>query len=139
MTGYYGPDATAEAFRGGWLTPETSPSRMSAVLLLPRPAQGNVKTGGENVYPPRSTGAVPAPAVLKRCGVPDRCWDEKVRAVVVPAAVCRRRRRTILPARAPAGHKIPKKIVFMGADQLPRSAAGKLVKSQLKSNLGWGA
>ena len=38
-----------------------------------------------------------------------------------------------------AGYKIPKKIVFMGADQLPRSAAGKLVKSQLKSNLGWGA
>ncbi|MDR7083244.1 hypothetical protein J2X01_004458, partial [Arthrobacter ginsengisoli] len=27
----------------------------------------------------------------------------------------------------------------LGADQLPRSAAGKLVKSQLKTNLGWGA
>ncbi|MFP5018979.1 hypothetical protein ACKLTP_18665, partial [Paenarthrobacter ureafaciens] len=38
-----------------------------------------------------------------------------------------------------AGYKIPKKMVFMRPEELPRSAAGKLVKSQLKVNLGWNA
>jgi fatty-acyl-CoA synthase len=103
-----------------------------------------IKTGGENVYCAEIEQALHLhPAVLEAAvvGVPDPRWDEEVRAVVVlrhGVSANGEELSTFLRSHL-AGYKIPKKIVFMGADQLPRSAAGKLVKSQLKTNLGWGA
>jgi fatty-acyl-CoA synthase len=146
MTGYYGrPDATADAFRGGWLhTGDLAVQDERGYYFFRDRLKEMIKTGGENVYSAEIEQALYLhPAVLEAAvvGVPDPRWDEEVRAVVVL--------RNGLHANGEelsaflrghlAGYKIPKKIVFMGAEQLPRSAAGKLVKAQLKANLGWGA
>ena len=81
------------------------------------------------------------PAVLEAAvlGAPDLTWDEEVRAAVVlrtGANVTGEDLAAFMRTRL-AGYKVPKKMVFLGPEGFPRSAAGKLVKSQLKRNLGW--
>ncbi|NQD42772.1 class I adenylate-forming enzyme family protein, partial [Glutamicibacter halophytocola] len=144
MTGYYGrPEATADAFRGGWLhTGDLAVRDERGYLFFRDRLKEMIKTGGENVYSAEIEQALYLhPAVLEAVvvGVPDPKWDEEVRAVVVLrdgksagyGELATHLRQHL------AGYKIPKQIVFLAADELPRSAAGKLVKSQLKSNLGW--
>ncbi len=146
MTGYYGrPDATAEAFRGGWLhTGDLAVQDERGYYFFRDRLKEMIKTGGENVYSAEIEQALYLhPAVLEAAvvGVPDPRWDEEVRAVVVlrnGVNADGEELSTFLRTHL-AGYKIPKQIVFMGAEQLPRSAAGKLVKSTLKANLGWGA
>ncbi|AIY03094.1 hypothetical protein ART_3495 [Arthrobacter sp. PAMC 25486] len=146
MTGYYGrPEATADAFRGGWLhTGDLAVQDDRGYYFFRDRLKEMIKTGGENVYSAEIEQTLYMhPAILEAVvmGVPDLKWDEEVRAVVVlrnGTNASSEDLSTFLRGHL-AGYKIPKKIVFMGADQLPRSAAGKLVKSQLKSSLGWGA
>ncbi|MFJ2618629.1 class I adenylate-forming enzyme family protein [Glutamicibacter sp. NPDC087344] len=144
MTGYYGrPEATAEAMRGGWLhTGDLAVQDERGYYYFRDRLKEMIKTGGENVYSAEIEQVLYLhPAVLEAVvvGVPDPVWDEEVRAVVVLRDGAQagfdelsNHLRTQL-----AGYKIPKKIAFVGAGELPRSAAGKLVKAQLKSNLGW--
>ncbi|HJX79415.1 class I adenylate-forming enzyme family protein [Glutamicibacter sp.] len=144
MTGYYGrPDATADAFRGGWLhTGDLAVKDERGFMFFRDRLKEMIKTGGENVYSAEIEQALYLhPAVLEAVvvGVPDPKWDEEVRAVVVLrdgagagyAELTQHLRGQL------AGYKIPKQIVFVTAEELPRSAAGKLVKAQLKANLGW--
>lgn len=144
MTGYYGrPDATADAFRGGWLhTGDLAVRDERGYLFFRDRLKEMIKTGGENVYSAEIEQALYLhPAVLEAVvvGVPDPKWDEEVRAVVVLrdgreagyGELATHLRKHL------AGYKIPKQIVFVSAEDLPRSAAGKLVKAQLKTNLGW--
>lgn len=145
MTGYYGrPEATAEAMRGGWLhTGDLAVQDERGYFYFRDRLKEMIKTGGENVYCAEIEQALYLhPAVLEAVvvGVPDPKWDEEVRAVVVLREDARAGYeelsdylRTQL-----AGYKIPKQIAFVTDRELPRSAAGKLVKTQLKANLGWG-
>lgn len=144
MTGYYArPDATADAMRGGWLhTGDLAVQDERGYFYFRDRLKEMIKTGGENVYSAEIEQALYLhPAVLEAVvvGVPDPKWDEEVRAVVVLRdgahagfSELSDHLRTQL-----AGYKIPKKIAFVSAGELPRSAAGKLVKAQLKTNLGW--
>jgi long-chain acyl-CoA synthetase len=95
-------------------------------------------SGGENVYPAEVEAALrshPAVADAAVIGVPDRRWGETVHAVVVARdaagddtlrealdAWCRGRL---------AGYKCPRSIAFVQA--LPLSAAGKVLKTQLRA------
>jgi long-chain acyl-CoA synthetase len=95
-------------------------------------------SGGENVYPAEVEAALrghPAVSDAAVIGVPDRRWGEAVHAVVVArsearadvlhdelVAWCRGRL---------AGYKCPRSIAF--ADALPLSAAGKVLKTQLRA------
>lgn len=146
MTAYFGrPEATAEAMRGGWLhTGDLAVQDERGYFYFRDRLKEMIKTGGENVYCSEIEQVLHLhPAVLEAVvmGVPDPKWDEEVRAVVVlrtgqaaDAAELSGFLRQHL-----AGYKIPKKMVFVQPHELPRSSAGKLVKSQLKVNLGWGA
>lgn len=146
MTEYFGrPEATAEAMRGGWLhTGDLAVRDERGYFYFRDRLKEMIKTGGENVYSAEIEQVLHLhPSVLEAVvlGVPDPKWDEEVRAVVVlrngvqtDAAELSGFLRQHL-----AGYKIPKKMVFVRPEDLPRSAAGKLVKSQLKVNLGWGA
>jgi fatty-acyl-CoA synthase len=146
MTEYFGrPDATAETMRGGWLhTGDLAVRDERGYFYFRDRLKEMIKTGGENVYSAEIEQVLHLhPSVLEAVvlGVPDPKWDEEVRAVVVlrngvqtDASELSGFLRQHL-----AGYKIPKKMVFMRPEDLPRSAAGKLVKSQLKVNLGWNA
>jgi O-succinylbenzoic acid--CoA ligase len=95
-----------------------------------------IVSGGENVYPAEVEAALLAHPAVGDAGVvgePDPQWGRSVRAVVVLRsgmnasecdliAFCRERL---------AGYKVPRRIVFR--DGLPRNAAGKLVRRELRT------
>ena len=101
-----------------------------------------VISGGENVYPAeveavlRSHPAVSDAAVI---GVPDERWGEAVHAVVVlqashAARAAALRDELVAWCRQQlAGYKCPRSIEFSAA--LPLSAAGKVLKSQLRADV----
>lgn len=144
MTGYFGrPEQTAEALRGGWLhTGDLATQDDRGYFYFRDRLKEMIKTGGENVYAAEVEQALYLhPDVLEAAvvGVPDLKWDEEVRAAIVlrSAATTSKEDLTTFLRGHLAGYKIPKQMVFLGRDDLPRSAAGKLVKSRLKHNLGW--
>ncbi|WP_159618624.1 class I adenylate-forming enzyme family protein [Arthrobacter zhaoguopingii] len=144
MTGYYRkPGVTAETMRGGWLhTGDLAVRDERGFLYFRDRLKEMIKTGGENVYCSEIEQILYLhPAVLEAAvlGVPDPTWDEEVRAVVVlrdGMGTTEVELASFLRTKL-AGYKVPKKIAFVGADGLPRSAAGKLVKAQLRRDLGW--
>jgi fatty-acyl-CoA synthase len=144
MMGYYGrPDETAETLRGGWLhTGDLAVRDDRGYLFFRDRLKDMIKSGGENVYAAEIEQILYLhPAVLEAAvvGVANLEWGEEVRAAIVLRSGMNASEsdlqdfvRTRL-----AGYKVPKQMVFLGADGLPRSAAGKLVKGQLKKELGW--
>ncbi|GAA4364605.1 acyl-CoA synthetase [Paeniglutamicibacter cryotolerans] len=96
-------------------------------------------SGGENVYPAEIEQAimelteVSSVAVI---GVPDPKWGEVPRAIVVPAEGCEVTGARImehLDGRI-ARYKIPRSFVI--ADELPRTASGKIRKADLRKTFG---
>jgi acyl-CoA synthetase (AMP-forming)/AMP-acid ligase II len=94
-------------------------------------------TGGVNVYPREIEETLyrhPTVADVAVVGVPDEKWGEKVVAVVVARgerpseAELTDHCRTSL-----AGFKIPKEVHFV--ESLPRSAAGKILTREIRSQL----
>lgn len=92
-------------------------------------------SGGENVYSAEVENALaqhPAVAACAVIGVPDPTWGERVHAVVVPAAgreVAEQELSEFCRGRI-AGYKVPRSVAFV--DQLPLSAAGKVLKRELR-------
>lgn len=144
MTRYYGrPEATADAMRDGWLhTGDLAVRDERGFFFFRDRLKEMIKTGGENVYSNEVEQVLHLhPAVLEAAvvGVPDLKWDEEVRAVVVfrehmDATVDELKQHVRGHL---AGYKVPKTFAFVRADEMPRSAAGKLEKVRLKQNLGW--
>lgn len=95
-----------------------------------------VITGGENVYSAEVEQVVSAhPAVAEAAvvGVPDRTWGERVHAVVVanPGAGLTLDELRAFCKRQLAGYKCPRSLDVV--DALPRSAAGKVLKKDLRA------
>jgi acyl-CoA synthetase (AMP-forming)/AMP-acid ligase II len=95
-------------------------------------------TGGSNVYPREVEEVVathPSIAEVAVVGLPDEQWGEAVTACVVPAAGATID-QAALDAHARqhlAGYKVPKRWVAMEA--LPRNAAMKILKRDLRDRL----
>ncbi|RJF91726.1 AMP-binding protein [Noviherbaspirillum saxi] len=97
-------------------------------------------SGGVNIYPQEVENLLALhPAVLDIAvvGVPHEEYGEEVRAYVVPAAEVQAdeslAHELINYCRSRMAHfKCPRSVVFL--DELPRSAAGKLMKRMLKTN-----
>lgn len=144
MTGYFRrPKETAEAMHGGWLhTGDLAIRDERGYYFFKDRVKEMIKTGGENVYCVEIEQFLYLhPAVLEAVvvGVPSTQWDEEVRAVVVVRDgmnVTDQELSTYLRQHL-AGYKIPKKFSFLQAEDLPRTGAGKLVKTRLKEKLGW--
>jgi long-chain acyl-CoA synthetase len=137
MAGYLDlPEATGRALRGGWLhTGDLGRFDGRGRLTLVDRARDVVITGGYNVYPREVEDvllAEPSVAEAAVVGVPDREWGERVVAYLVagaqaeidPAALDRRCLGAI------ARHKRPKEYVVVA--ELPRNAAGKVLKQRLR-------
>lgn len=144
MTGYYGrPAETAETMRGGWLhTGDLAIRDERGYYFFKDRVKEMIKTGGENVYCVEIEQILYMhPAVLEAAvvGVPSTQWDEEVRAVVVARDGMHLSEHDLAAylRHHLAGYKIPKKFSFLQADELPRTGAGKLVKTRLKEKLGW--
>ncbi|MXQ75582.1 long-chain-fatty-acid--CoA ligase [Rhodococcus rhodochrous] len=138
MLGYYkDPDATEEAFRGGWFhTGDLGVMYPDGYIQLKDRAKDIIISGGENISTVEVEQAIVShPAVLDVAvvGVPDEKWGERPKAFVilkkgesVTAEEIIDYTRTLL-----AGYKVPRDIVF--PLELPRTSTGKILKFELRS------
>ncbi|WP_326534088.1 AMP-binding protein [Pseudorhodoferax sp.] len=134
------PEVSAQALRNGWLhTGDGGRMDENGFIFIADRLKDMIISGGENVYSGeveaalRSHEDVVDAAVI---GVPDARWGEAVHAVVVLrpgvaesaelASAIQAQCRTRL-----AGYKCPRSLAFAAA--LPLSAAGKVLKTQLRA------
>jgi fatty-acyl-CoA synthase len=141
FSGYWSAEeANREAFQDGWF-------RMGD--LFRRTHAGGyefvgrskylIKSGGENIYPAEiervllSDPRIADAAVVRK---PDRKWGE------IPVAFVARHSSDLtetdvrlLCRRHLAGYKQPREIYFVAAQDLPRSATGKIVREALETRL----
>ncbi|MEE4023367.1 AMP-binding protein [Gordonia sp. PKS22-38] len=145
MTGYYGrPDATAEVLDdAGWLrTGDLAERDDTGYLYFRDRAKDMIKTGGENVYSSEIEQLLHThPAVMEAAviGVPSLQWDEEVRAVIAVRSgitVTEDELSTFLRTRL-AGYKVPKVIKLVGHEDLPVNPSGKIVKTKIRTAMGW--
>jgi fatty-acyl-CoA synthase len=143
MLGYFNrPDATAAAFRNGWLRTGDLASRQDGYFMFHDRLKDMIKSGGENVFSAEVEQALyshPAVAEAAVLGVASDEWDEEVRAVVAlkPGAnadesALQEHCRTRI-----AGYKVPKKILFVPLDQIPVNPSGKIMKRELRQRSLW--
>jgi acyl-CoA synthetase (AMP-forming)/AMP-acid ligase II len=137
MLGYWNrPEETAEALRGGWMhTGDAGYMDDGGYVFLTDRIKDMIISGGENVYSVEVENVLaqhPAVATVAVIGVPDETWGERVHAVVVPASgqtVTLEELRGFCAERI-AGYKTPRSIELVEA--LPLSAAGKVLKRELR-------
>jgi acyl-CoA synthetase (AMP-forming)/AMP-acid ligase II len=100
-------------------------------------ARDMIITGGTNVYPREVEEVLhrhPSVSDVAVVGLLDEKWGERVVAVVVPRGEAPSAAELIAFARGSlAGFKLPKEVRFVGS--LPRNAAGKILKRQIKDDL----
>jgi long-chain acyl-CoA synthetase len=138
MLGYLGkPELTAATIRDGWLySGDGAYADADGFIYLVDRIKDMIITGGENVYSTEVEAALashPAVAMCAVIGVPHETWGEQVRAVVVlNAGAIAAEAELIGHCRERiAAYKCPAGIDFAGA--LPVSAAGKVLKTQLRA------
>ncbi len=137
MQGYWNrPEATKEAFSGGWFhTGDLARMDGDGDLYIVERKKDMFISGGENVYPAEVENAIyelPQVSEVAVIGVKDEKWGEVGQAVVVLKAgqeITGQKILDHLKGRL-AKYKIPKSIVFTGP--LPRNAAGKVLKKVLR-------
>ena len=139
MKGYYkNPEATAEAFRGGWFhSGDIAFQHTDGYIKIADRAKDIIISGGENVssvevegvlmkHPAVQLAAVVAKPDEKWGEVPCACIEVKNGSDVTEAeliAFCRSRL---------AGFKTPKRVIFM---ELPKTSTGKIQKFELRGQV----
>ncbi len=138
MKGYLNrPEATAEAFAGGWFhTGDLGYQDEDGFFFIVDRKKELIIRGGYNVYPREVEEVLYAhPAISEAAviGIPDDRLGEEVRAVVVlksgetlgeddVIAYCKEQL---------AAYKYPRSVEFR--DELPKNATGKILKKELKA------
>ncbi|HEX3610919.1 MAG TPA: long-chain-fatty-acid--CoA ligase [Sporichthyaceae bacterium] len=137
MLGYWNrPEETAAALRDGWLhTGDAGVMDADGYLFVLDRIKDMIVTGGENVFSAEVENAIashPAVAACAVIGLPDETWGERVHAVVVlhPGQHAEAEEITGHARGFIGGYKIPRSVEFV--DRLPVSAAGKVLKRELR-------
>lgn len=141
VKGYWNrPDATAAAITDGWLhTGDLARLDDDGFIYVVDRAKDMLIRGGENVYCAEVEAAVyehPAVAECAVLGVPHEVLGEEVGAAVrlqPGTTLTLEELRTFLDGRI-AAFKIPAHVWFLDVE-LPRNAAGKVLKAQLRGEL----
>ncbi|MFH1058397.1 MAG: long-chain-fatty-acid--CoA ligase [Pseudomonadota bacterium] len=137
MEGYLDdPAATQQTLRGGWLhTHDLGWLDEEGFLYLAGRQHDLIISGGENIYPREVEEVLythPAVADAAVIGLPDQMWGERVHAVIVLRAGCTLGEDEVIDfcRQHLASYKKPRSVEFVHT--LPRSAAGKILKRELK-------
>jgi long-chain acyl-CoA synthetase len=142
MAGYWRqPEVTDSVLdEAGWFRTGDSAKRdENGYFYIQGRTKDMIVSGGENIYPGEVENVLMAHPAVSDCaviGVPSERWAEAVMAVVVLTAgtsvdaadliaFCRARL---------AGYKCPKTVAFV--TDLPRTAAGKVLKFRLRNEFG---
>ncbi len=137
---YKNPHATAEALRGGWFhSGDVVRQDEEGFIYVVDRKKDVIISGGENIYPVEIEEVLyQHPKILEAAviGVHDEVWGESVMAVVVPKADSDLTADEVMGwcAERLAGYKKPKHVDFI--DALPRNAAMKVLKTELRDKYG---
>ncbi|WP_405865356.1 long-chain fatty acid--CoA ligase [Streptomyces sp. NBC_01515] len=141
MPGYWGlPEETAAVFADGWFrSGDAARTDEDGYVYIVDRMKDMIISGGENIYPAEIEDLLLAHPDIVECaviGVADDKWGEVPRAVVVPREGASPDPDEVLASLAGrlAKYKIPKSMVV--ADELPRTASGKLLKSRVRKRFG---
>ena len=142
MAGYWNdPAATQEAFAGGWFhSGDLVRADDEGFLYVVDRKKDMIISGGENIYCAEVENALaghPAVADIAVIGARHERWGETPIAVIVPADPAAPPTLDDLAAWARgklSSYKKPTGIVIV--DQLPRNAAGKVLKHELRARYG---
>lgn len=132
------PEKTRDAFRGDYCTVGDMARRdAEGYIHLVDRKSNMIISGGENVYPSeieQLLGAHPLVKDVAVVGLPDEKWGERVHAVIVPheGATLAEADLAQWAKDAMAGFKRPRSYAFVGDDELPRSATGKVLHRELR-------
>ena len=136
MKGYYrNPDATREAFRGGWFrSGDIAVVHPDGYLQIADRAKDIIISGGENVSSVEVEGALMHHDAVHLCAVvakPDETWGEVPCAFVElkPGAQASEAELIAFVRARLAGFKTPKSVVF---GELPKTSTGKIQKFVLR-------
>jgi len=133
---YKNPEATEEAFRGGWFhSGDLVRMDDEGFIYVVDRKKDMIISGGENIYPIEVENILYKHPAIEECaiiGVPDEKWGEVVKAVVVkkPGATLTEEEVIAYCQDRLASYKKPKIVEFVEA--LPRNAAGKILKKVLR-------
>jgi acyl-CoA synthetase (AMP-forming)/AMP-acid ligase II len=137
MAGYWGkPEQSAEALREGWLhTGDGGYLDEDGFLYVVDRIKDMIISGGENVYSAEVENVIAQMPQVSACaviGVPDAVWGERVHAVITlrPGQALDSGDVIAFCRNSIAAYKCPRSVEFR--DALPLSAAGKLLKYQLR-------
>lgn len=131
------PQATAEAFRGGWFhTGDLGRMDEQGFITLVDRKKDMIISGGENVYPVEVEQALyQHPLVVEAAvvGLRDDRWGEVPLAVVACGSGEQPDAEDLVKwlRERLAAFKTPKRVEFV--DSLPRNATGKVLKTELRS------
>ena len=138
MKSYYKqPDATAEAFRGGWFhTGDLAYADDDGYLFIVDRKKDLVIRGGYNVYPREVEEVLfahPAVAEAAVIGKPDERLGEEILAFVVlkPGATATPAEVIAYCNERLAAYKYPRDVRI--ADGLPKGPTGKILKQELRA------
>ena len=141
FAGYWGlPEATAEAFRGGWFhTGDMGREDADGFITLVDRKKDMIISGGENVYPIEVEQVLhrhPAVREVAVVGVPHAKWGETPIAVVALKDGTQVHPDELIGyARQRLAHfKCPTRVEYVA--ELPRNAAGKVLKTTLRKDYG---
>ncbi|HJY74104.1 MAG TPA: AMP-binding protein [Streptosporangiaceae bacterium] len=129
------PEATADTFKDGWLhTGDMAREDEDGFYFIVDRVKDMIVSGGENIYSTEVEDALATHRAVEEVavfGVPDPRWGETVYAVVfgrtqvTPDELIAHCRERI------AGFKVPR-YVELRTEPLPKSAAGKILKRDLR-------
>jgi long-chain acyl-CoA synthetase len=139
MQGYWNqPEATAAALRDGWMhSGDAGVMDEDGFLYIVDRLKDMIVTGAENVYSAEVENAISLMAEVAEVaviGIPDDTWGETVHAIVVPRANCEITVDAVIAHCRDhiAGYKTPRSVEIRAAS-LPLSAAGKILKTELRA------
>jgi len=134
------PEKTAASMKGEYFSAGDMEDEEGYVYLVDRKAN-MIISGGENIFPSEVENVVGAHPKVKDVaviGVPHEKWGEQVTAVVVlhegesatPEEISGFCKGKI------AGYKVPKNVIFIADEEMPRTGAGKILHRVLREKYG---
>ena len=138
-TGYWDkPEETEEAFAGGWFhSGDLVRQDEEGFIYVVDRIKDVINTGGVLVASREVEEALyehPAVAEVAVIGLPHERWIEAIAAVVVTRADVAGEELVTFARERLAAHKVPKSVHLV--DALPKNPSGKLLKRELREQLG---
>ncbi|HHW03682.1 MAG TPA: long-chain fatty acid--CoA ligase [Thermoanaerobacterales bacterium] len=141
FSGYWNkPEETQKTLKEGWVyTGDLAKKDEDGFYYIVDRKKDMYISGGENVYPTEIEKVLYQMPEVKECcviGVPDEKWGEvgKIIISVKPGFTLNKKQVIDFFNGKLARYKIPKYVTFV--EDLPKSSAGKIVKSEVKKMYG---